>query len=199
MSEKAKEKPAKEEKSTKPEEKPTDQKPAGDEKPGDEKPAGTEKPEKALTQADIDAAVSKAVDAAKKKFEEEKDLSELERLQKENKDLKDAQRLTTAKGEVIAALTAAGAKSPELLFAASQDQLKFDEAGKLINLADITTALKTSYADQFGTEKPDGSVDGGAGKETGGKLTVAMLEKMSPAEINALDWKEVSEVMAKGV
>jgi hypothetical protein len=197
MSEKGKEKPT-DNKKKPAEEKPEEKKAAGEETAAGEEKPEVKKTEKTFSQAEFEAAKAKAVGEAQKKWEEERDLSEMDRLKKENQELKDAQRLSTAKGEVIAALTAAGAKSPELLFAASQDQLKFDDTGKLINVADITTALKASYADQFGTEKPEGSVDGGAGADTGGKLTIAMLEKMSPEEVNKLDWKEVSEVMSKG-
>jgi hypothetical protein len=59
--------------------------------------------------------------------------------------------------------------------------------------------LKTSYPEQFGEAKPDGTIDGGAGQgEKGGtKLTKEGLSKMTPAQIKELDWEEVKKVMAQ--
>lgn len=162
--------------------------------PADPKP----KSEKTFTKAELDAIAKKAVDDAKKKWDDEKDLTELERLKKENADLQAANRLRDAKDEVVAALKAAGNNSPELAFAAIKDGLQFDEkTGKLINSKDLIDGFKASYPDQFGTPKPEDGINGGAGQQQGGtKLTKESLAAMSPDEINKLDWEEVKKVMA---
>jgi hypothetical protein len=104
---------------------------------------------------------------------------------------------TRCSEEVVNALTAAGANSPALAFDAIRGGLKFDEEGKLLNSKDLIEGLKTSYPEQFGTPKTTETIDAGKGQQGGGdKLTKDKLAKMTPTEINALDWKEVSAVMA---
>lgn len=155
------------------------------------------KKERTYSKAEQDAAVAKAVAEAKKKFEDEKDLSELERLQKENDDLRSANRLRDAKDAVITALSKAGAKAPELLFRSIAGELEFDDKGGLKNVDALVTGLKTDYADQFGTSKPTDGVDAGKGQDTSGtKLTQKALAAMTPEGINKLDWEEVSKVLA---
>jgi hypothetical protein len=164
----------------------------------DEKPAKAAKPEKAFSRAEMQAEIAKAVAAEKTKWEAEKDLSELERAKKELDDLKASNQLRDAKDEVVAQLTASGNKSPELAFNAIRGDLKFDDKGKLVNAKDLIEGLKTSFPEQFGTEKPTEGIDAGAGGgSTGTKLTVADIEKMTPAQINA-NWAEVSKVLAAG-
>lgn len=161
--------------------------------PADPKPKG----EKSYSKAEADAIAKKAVEDAQKKWESEKDLTELERIKKENEELRSANRLRDAKDEVVAALAAAGNKSPELAFRAIQGDLKFDEkTGKLLNAKDLIDGFKTSYPEQFGTEKPGQGIDGGAGQGQGGaKLTKEAIEKMTTDEINK-NWAEVSKVLA---
>lgn len=161
----------------------------------DKKPAP--KPDKTFTKAELDAAAKKAVDDAKKKWDDEKDLTELERLKKENADLTASMRMRDAREATIAELTAAGSNSPALAFEAIKGDLKFDDAGKLVNSKDLIEGLKTSYPEQFGTPKPTDGIDAGKGQQGGGdKLTKEKLEKMSIAEIMQLDQKEVDAVLA---
>lgn len=179
---------------------PTDP-PAGD-PPAADPPAGdppaSKKTEKTFTKTELDAASKKAVDDARKKFDEEKDLSELDRLKKQNEELSASIRMRDAREEVLAALTAAGSNSPALAFEAIKGSLGFDDAGKLTNSKDLIEGLKTNYPEQFGTPKPADGIDAGAGQAApGAKLTKEKLATMSPAEINALDWKDVSAVMAE--
>lgn len=153
--------------------------------------------EKTFTKAELDAAVKKQLDDAQKKWESEKDLSELERLKKQNAELTESMRMRDAKEEVTAALTASGANSPALAFEAIKQSLKFDDAGKLVNSKDLIEGLKASYPEQFGTPKPTDGIDAGKGKgDTKTKLTKEKLAAMSPTEINKLPWDEVSAVLA---
>lgn len=153
--------------------------------------------EKTFTKAEMDAAIKKQLDDAQKKWESEKDLSELERLKKQNAELTESMRMRDAKEEVTAALTASGANSPALAFEAIKQALKFDDAGKLVNSKDLIEGLKASYPEQFGTPKPTDGIDAGKGKTSdGAKFTAEQLAKMTPAEINKLDWTEVSTVLA---
>lgn len=155
------------------------------------------KKEKTYTKAELDALNAKAVADAKKKWDDEKDLTELERVKKENEDLRAANRLRDAKDSVTEALTKAGARSSELLWKTLAGDLEFDDKGNLKNLDALVTGLKTDYPDQFGEAKPDETIDGGAGQggKGGTKLTKEAIEKMTPTEINE-NWEEVSKVLA---
>jgi hypothetical protein len=168
---------------------------AADEDDADEE-AKKKKKEKTFTKAEIEAAAKKAVEDAKKKWEEEKDLTELERLKKENAELAASVRMRDAREDVMTALTAAGSNSPALAFEAIKGSLQFDDAGKLINSKDLIEGLKTNYPEQFGTPKPLESIDAGKGGQPGEKLTKEKLEKMTPDEINKLDFeKEVAPLL----
>lgn len=170
----------------------------------DEEAAKVGKKEKTFTEAEVKArekaAADKAAADALKKAEEEKDLSELEKAKKRIAELESAQRLTNTRDAAVEALAKAGARNPELLWKTIQTDVEFDDAGKPKNLEALVTGLKTDYADQFGEPKPTEGVDGGAGQggKGGDTLTAEKLAKMTPAEINALPWEEVSKVMAAG-
>lgn len=164
----------------------------------EEEPEGKSKPkEKTFSKSDVDAQVKKAVDAALKKADDEKDLTELEKIKKENEELREANRLRDAKDSVVEALTKAGGRSNELLWKAIKDDLEFDDKGNVKNLDTLLTSLKTDYADQFGEPKPGETIDGGAGGEAAnaGKLTAAQLEKMTPQEVSKLPWDDVKAAM----
>lgn len=173
--------------------------------PADDPPAGdapkSDPPAKTYTQAEYERAIEKAKKEAEKEreaAEQRAKLSEEERLKAERDDLQKQLRMRDAKDEVVEALTKAGAKNASLLFRSVQGDLEFDEkTGKLSNLKDLLKDLQADFPDQFGIEKPEETIDGGKGKEQGGKLTKEQLTKMSPAEINELDWEEVKKVMAE--
>lgn len=123
--------------------------------------------------------------------------AETERLRTENNNLKNSLRMTTARDEVTKALTAAGAKTPELLFESVKDNLQFSVDEKLSNLAALTEHLTKKFPEQFGIEKPSESIDGGSG--TGRSvhhLTKDTLSKMNSAQIMALDWQEVRRALS---
>jgi hypothetical protein len=124
------------------------------------------------------------------------DLSELDKIKKENEELRSANRLRDAKDAVIDALTKAQARSPLLLWKSVQSDLEFDDKGSLKNLDTLIKGLKTDFEDQFGQPKPEGSVDGGAGQGGSSRntLTIEQIKHMKPSEINE-NWKEVQAVM----
>lgn len=156
--------------------------------------------EPSFTKADVDAAVAKAIKDANKVAEEaavNAKLTEDERKNKEILTLRTTINMGNAQNDVIKALAKENAKVPMLLFNVKKGELKFDDNGKLTNLAEVITDLKSEYADQFGVEKPNTPIDAGAGTIVDGKpLTKEMLAKMSPTEINALDWNAVQQVLA---
>lgn len=186
-----------------PEEKPAET-PAGEtpaEKPGaaaDPKPEPkAPKSEKTFTKLELEAAKQQAIADAQKKWEADKDLSELDRIKKENEDLKAANRLRDARDEVTTALGKLSAKSPDLIWEALKGRLEFDEKGGIKNLDTLINSFKESYPEQFGVEKPSETIDGGAGGGNAGMaLTKEKLAEMSPAEIQKLDWEVVKKVMA---
>lgn len=151
--------------------------------------------EQTFTKAEVETFVKAALDQERQKWEAEKDLSELERLRKQNEDLQGLIRLRDAKEKIVEMLRAAGNKSPELAFAVLKSDLKFDKNGKVENAEDLLESFKAAYPEQFVKDKP-GQID--AGKSTNQKndgLTVATLSKMTPDEINKLDWQHVKAVL----
>jgi len=119
----------------------------------------------ALTQADIDNAVAAALKAKDDELKKEQDraqLSKEERLQLELDETKRENLMIKAEKDVVEALKAAGAKTPQLLFEAKKGALEFKD-GKLTNLTEVVASLKLTYADQFGEEKPAQSIDAGTG------------------------------------
>lgn len=120
----------------------------------------------------------------------------LRQLQTENAELKDAARLGAARELIQTSLTAAGARSPGLLFKAARGDLQYDADGTVLNAAAIVERLKTKFPEQFGYERPAASIDGGAGRIAAPALTKDALARMSPAEIARLDWADVRQVLA---
>lgn len=165
-----------------------------------EDPPKADPPAKTYTQADIDRAIAKAVKDAEKKAAEAEakaKLSEDEKLKAENEELRNSIRMRDARDAVGEALQKAGAKSPALLFKSVQDQLEFDDKGKLANLDTLVADLAKDFPEQFGTPKPEDGIDAGAGQgQKGISLTLAQLEKMTPQEIAKLPWDDVKAAMA---
>ena|SRR5688572_18650961 len=119
-----------------------------------------------------------------------------ERLRAENEDLRNAIRMRDAREALTNELNAAGARSPELLFATVQGELQFDSEGRLANVAAIAADLKQKFPEQFGSDHP-ASIDGGAGRTNQNNfLTRDSLAKMSPQEIARLDWNDVRQVLS---
>jgi len=123
--------------------------------------------------------------------------AELETLRRENEELKTATRLRDARESLAAELERAGARSPELMFAAVMGELEFDDQGKVQNSAALISLLRRSYPEQFDDQVRTGSIDAGAGRGTR-MLTAGALARMTPAEIARLDWAEVRETLRSG-
>lgn len=116
----------------------------------------------------------------------------------ENEGLRNTLRLRDARDEITAALSKAGARSPELLFNSAKDSLQFDGEGKVSNATALVEQLKRSFPEQFGAGAPS-SIDGGAGRTNdAGYLTKEKLAMMSAHDIAKLDWQEVKRVLAEG-
>ncbi len=122
--------------------------------------------------------------------------AEVERLRSENEKLKLAIRMRDAREALTGELKAAGARSPELLFASASGHLQFDDEGKPTNIAAIAANLKQNFPEQFGSFPPS-SIDAGAGAgKQNNFLTREALARMKPAEIARLDWNDVRQVLA---
>ncbi|MFL6469143.1 MAG: hypothetical protein ACJ72Z_14390 [Pyrinomonadaceae bacterium] len=122
--------------------------------------------------------------------------AELETLRQQNEELKKEIRLGKARAALNAELTASGAHSPELLIAAAEKEIQFDEDGEPANIAAVISKLTQNYPSQIGPEQPM-SIDAGAGRMNQGNfLTRESLAKMKPEEIRRLDWETVRQVLA---
>ena len=147
------------------------------------------------TQPDTDVASGPAVHTAA--APDNGAAAELETLRRENEELKTATRLRDARESLAEELKRAGARSPELMFAAVMGELQFDNEGRVINSAPLISHLRRSYPEQFDDQVRTGSIDAGAGRGTR-MLTAEALARMTPAEIARLDWAEVKETLRAG-
>ena len=122
---------------------------------------------------------------------------EIEKLRTENTALQTTIRMRDARDELSRSLAEAGARSPELLFAAVKEDLQFTEDNKVQNTAALVEHLKRKFPDQFGIQKPDASIDGGAGTLASSHvLSAEGLSKMTPAQIQKLNWDDVQRVIS---
>lgn len=123
---------------------------------------------------------------------------EAERLRAENDELKRTLQMRDARDVVVETLQLMGAASPELMFAAVRDEIQFDADGRVANAAAIAQHLKKTYPDQFGPRRPHTSIDGAAGASSQRQLISAeSLARMTPAQIQKLDWAEVRRVLSE--
>ncbi|HEX2641186.1 MAG TPA: hypothetical protein VHL50_11460 [Pyrinomonadaceae bacterium] len=120
----------------------------------------------------------------------------VESLVEENESLRNRLRTRDAMDELGRELRDAGAVSPELLSKAVADELQFGEDGGAVNVAALVEKLKKSFPTQFGRGFGHTGIDGGAGRNEARPLTKETLAKMSPAQIAALDWQEVRQVLS---
>lgn len=124
--------------------------------------------------------------------------SEAELLRAENETLRRSLQMREARDAVIETLTSMGADSPDLLFAAIKDELQFDADGSVANAAAIVQHLRKTYPNQFGTRRSHASIDGGAGLSTkANPISAESLARMTPAQIQKLDWVEVRRVLSE--
>lgn len=123
---------------------------------------------------------------------------EAERLRAENDALKRDLQMREVRDEVIKTFTSLGAISPELLFEAVKGELRFDEAGRIANAAAIAQHIRKTYPGQFGVRRPPESIDGGAGSANRSQpISAESLARMTPAQIQKLDWAEVRQVLSE--
>ena len=122
---------------------------------------------------------------------------EIERLRAENIELRNTARLRDARERMADLLRAADAHSPELLFDSVKNDLQFTDDGELQNAAALVERMKRRFPEQFGKRQPTGSIDGGAG--TGSRtqmISAETLARMTPAQIQKLDWAEVRRILS---
>lgn len=106
--------------------------------------------------------------------------------------------MRTAVYDIENQLIKAGARSPKLLSEQAKAAIQFGDDGTATNIAAIIEQMKQHYPEQFGMDAPAGSIDGGAGRKTTPGLTKDALSRMSPAEIQRLDWAEVRAALSNG-
>lgn len=114
----------------------------------------------------------------------------MEELAAENETLKAEIRIRTAVYDIEARLAKAGARSPNLIAESAKESFQFSEEGELTNAEAVIDHLKRTYPEQFSTEQIP-SIDASAGRTKRPTLTKEALARMTPAEINHLDWNEV--------
>jgi hypothetical protein len=134
----------------------------------------------------------------KEKENTEEAVGEIERLAAENAALRDQIRMRAAAYEIESRLAAAGARSPGLLMKDAKEAFQFGEDGKLVNTEALVERLRGSYPEQFGRDAGVGSIDAAAGRNAASPLTREALSRMSPADIQRLDWDEVRAALAAG-
>lgn len=126
------------------------------------------------------------------------DPDSLHDLRTENEQLRATLRLRDARDQITTALASVGARSPELLFEASKESLRFDDEGRPRGIDSLLKSLRTKYPEQFGSDTViPPSINAGSGMApTGPPLTKEALAKMSPTEIARLDWTDVRRVLS---
>jgi hypothetical protein len=119
-----------------------------------------------------------------------------ERLRTENEDLKNELYMRTAAYIIEAELQKSGARSPKLLADLARASLQIGDDGQPANTAAVVEHLRRAYPEQFDQGIPTGSIDGGAGRVISPTVTKESLARMSPAEIQRLDWNDVRSALA---
>lgn len=127
---------------------------------------------------------------------EERVAGDVERLAAENEALRTEIRMREAAYEIESRLSAAGARSPGLLTKEAKESFQFAEDGRLANAAALIENLRRSYPEQFGRDVPAGSIDAAAGRNSAPPLTRDALARMSPSEIQQLDWDDVRAALS---
>ena len=111
----------------------------------------------------------------------------MDELAAENETLRAEIRMHSAASDVETRLAAAGARSPKLLTERAKESFQFSEAGELANAEAVVDHLRRSWPEQFAPA----SIDASAGRTPRPTLTKEALARMTPAEIQRLDWNEV--------
>ena len=118
-----------------------------------------------------------------------------EDLAQENRSLKAELHMRTAAYDIETRLAKAGARTPDLIVESAKGSFQFDDNGKLTNPDAILDDLKRRYPEQFAGEKIP-SIDATAGRTQRPTITKEALARMTPAEIQRLDWNEVRAALS---
>ena len=116
----------------------------------------------------------------------------MEELAAENETLKADLCMRSAVYDVESRLTRAGARSPALLAERAKESFQFSAEGDLINAQAVVEHFRKAYPEQFTAS----SIDATAGRTTRPAPTKEALARMTPAEIQRLDWNEVRHVLS---
>ena len=119
----------------------------------------------------------------------------LEELAAENEKLKAEIRMRDAIYDVETRLANVGARSPGLLVERAKESFQFSDEGDLTNAEAVVEHLRRSWPEQFAPD-PQPSIDASAGRITRPTLTKEALARMTPAQIQRLDWNEVKSALA---
>lgn len=116
----------------------------------------------------------------------------IEELAQENEQLKAEIRMRSAVYNIESRLITAGAKSPGLLTDRAKESFQFSDEGDLTNAEAVVEHLRRTFPEQFTAA----SIDATAGRTVRPTLTKEALARMTPAEIQRLDWAEVKATLA---
>ena len=115
-------------------------------------------------------------------------------LAAENESLRSQLHMRKATYDIEARLAKAGARSPKLLAEQSQSEFQIGEDGELANAEAVVEHLRKAWPEQF-TPDPPPSIDASAGRTVRPTLTREALARMTPHEIQRLDWNEVRSAL----
>ena len=113
-------------------------------------------------------------------------------LAEENEALKAEIRMRTAIYDIKTRLAHAGARSPGLLAEREKESFQFSDEGDLTNAEAVVEHLRRTFPEQFTAA----SIDATAGRTVRPALTKEALARMTPAEIQRLDWAEFKATLA---
>jgi hypothetical protein len=116
----------------------------------------------------------------------------MEDLAAENEALRGEIRMRDAIYDIETKLAQAGAKSPGLLTDRAKERFQFSEEGDLTNAEAVVEHFRKTYPEQFAPA----SIDASAGRTPRPTLTKEALARMTPAEIQRLDWAEVKATLS---
>jgi len=116
----------------------------------------------------------------------------MEELAAENETLKAEIRMRTAVYDIESRLAKAGARTPGLIAESAKESFQFSDEGKLENAEAVIDLLKKTYPEQFAIP----SIDASAGRTARPAITKEALARMTPAEIQRLDWAEVRAALS---
>lgn len=137
----------------------------------------TEKPKgKTFTQDEFDDALKRRLERERRKDKENAELSETEKLKRENQELKIQAREGDTRDKFVSKLDGMPYNQASKLFRMYKTDIEYDANGKPENLDAIVKEAKEDWPDLFkaGKGKGAGGADGGAGSGDAGKPAGSM-------------------------